>query len=180
MKIKKYVLVLVMMLVVLLSCVGCGADKDKKGKEEKPPYEVVLDNYFNGIVEGDYDKYIKVFPKFMPSYDDIDEDFMEDMVDEFEDEYGANLKVSYEIKNKEEINEEDLENVEKYISYRYDEDVEITGGYELKVTATIKGEDDEDTNSQKMYIYNIDGNWNYLSLSPNTAESYVNSKEKKD
>ena len=158
----------VILLVILFSIFGKG-------------YKKPIDNYFKGMVKGDVDKYLSAYPEFMDMGDKIDKDTMEDMVDDLEDEYGEKLKVSYDITKKEKIKKDSLEDVQKYISERYDEDVKVSKGYEVKVKATIKGKDDEDTDTQKMYVYKIDGKWKYFSVSPDTAKDYLkNLKENKD
>ena len=146
------------------------------GKGWKKP----IDNYFKGMVKGDTDKYLSAYPEFMDMGDTIDDEYMEDRVDELEDEYGEKLKVSYKITKKEKIKKDDLEDVKEYIEERYEEDVKVSKGYELKVKATIKGKDDEDTESQKMYVYKIDGKWKYFSVSPKTAKEALKDAEDKE
>lgn len=155
----------VILLVIIFSIFGKG-------------YKKPIDNYFNGMIKGDVDKYLSAFPEFMDMADQIDEEDMEDMVDDLEDEYGEKLKVSYDITKKEKIKKDNLKDVQEYISERYDEDVKVSKGYEIKVKATIKGKDDEDTDTQKMYVYKIDGKWKYFSVSPDTAKDYL--KDLKD
>lgn len=133
-------------------------------------YKKPIDNYFKGMEKGNAETYLKAFPEFMDMDKNIDEDYMEEMLDNLEDEYGEKIKVSYKITKKEKIKKDDLENVAKYIDEKYDEDVKVSAGYEVKVKATIKGKDDEDTDSQKMYVYKIDGKWKYMSISPETAK----------
>lgn len=184
MKMKKFVSILVVLVMLLVMCTGCSLTDKKESKEEEKedekPYMQVLDNYFNGMVKGNYNKYVKAFPAFSGIEEQIDEDDMEEMVEALEDEYGAKLKVSYEVKKEEEIKKDDLENIEKYISYKYDEKVKVSEGYKIKVTATIEGEDDEDTDSNDMYIYKIDGKWSYFSVSPEKAEDYVSDYEEEE
>lgn len=135
-----------------------------------------IDNYFKGMEKANAKTYLKAYPEFMDMDETVDDDFMEDMMDSFEDEYGEKIKISYKITKKEKIKKDDLENVQKYIDKKYDEDVKVSAGYEVKVKATIKGKEDEDTDTQKMYVYKIDGKWYYMSVSPDTAKSYVKEK----
>ena len=150
----------VILLVVIFSIFGGG-------------YKKPIDNYFKGMQKGNAETYLKAFPEFMDMDKNVDEDYMEDMLDSFEDEYGEKIKISYKITKKEKIKKADLEDVQKYIEKRYEEDVKVSAGYEIKVKATIKGKDDEDTDTQKMYVYKIDGKWCYMSVSPDTASDYI-------
>ena len=182
METRKSIAIVSFLILLLTVCTGCEFGKEKKEdedteKEEGKSYEVVIKNYFNGMVEGDLDKYLSVFPEFMEMDDMYDEDKMEEMVEALEDEYGEKLKVSYEIKKEEKIDKEELKYVEKYIEENIDEDIEISEGYEVKVAATIKGEEDEETATNEMYIYKIDGEWKYFSVSPDKAEDYVDDVE---
>lgn len=174
MKIRKIISILAVLVLVLTVCTGCNSTKEKeKEKEDETTYEVVIKNYFNGMVEGDVEKYLSVYPEFMKMEDSIDEDDMEYMKEMLEDEYGEKLKVSYKVAEEEKIEKEELEYVEKYIEARYDEEVKVIDGYYVKVKATIKGEEDEETDTSEMYIYKIDGEWKYFTISPDTAKTYV-------
>ena len=105
---------------------------------------------------------------------DLDEDDMENMHEKLEDEYGKDLKISYEITSNDDIKEEDIKNVQEYISLKYNEDVKVSEGKEVKIKATIKGSEDSDTDTARMYVYNIDGEWKILNTSPSAAKSYIN------
>lgn len=149
----------VIALIVLLSSVLGGG------------YKKPVKNFFKGMEKADAEMYMSAFPEFMDY--DYDKDDMEDMLDMLEDEYGKNIKISYKIEEKEKIDKEDLEYVQEYIEEVYEEEVKVTKGYKLEVEATIKGKEDDDTDDQDMYIYKIDGDWCYFSVSPKTAKNYV-------
>lgn len=159
--------VVIILVIVIFSIFGKGWKKP-------------IDNYFKGMEKGKLETYLKAYPEFMEMGDKMEEEDMEDMLDEFEDEYGEKIKISYEVTKKEKIKKDDLEDVQKYIKERYEEDVKVSKGYEVKVKATIKGKDDEDTDSQKMYVYKIDGKWKYFSVSPDTAKDALEDAEDED
>ena len=155
----------VILLVIIFSIFGKGWKKP-------------IDNYFKGMEKGKADTMLKAYPEFMDMDETIDDDYMDDSMDVLEDEYGEKIKISYEITKKEKISKGDLEDIAKYIDVKYEEDVKVSKGYELKVKVTIKGKDDEDTKSGKRYVYKIDGKWYLLDVSPDTAKKAVdNSKE---
>jgi len=133
-----------------------------------------IDNYFKGMQKGDLKTYEKAFPDFYNDKMNLDEDYMEKMKDNLEDEYGEKIKITYKVTKKENIKKDDLSKVQEYIEKVYDEDVKISAGKEVKVKATIKGKDDSDTDTQKMYIYKINGKWKLLrGVSPDTAKTYL-------
>lgn len=147
----------IVVLIIIFSIFGKG-------------YETPIKNYFKGMEKAKASTYVKAYPEFMDMGDKYDDDDMEKMLDSLEDEYGEKIKISYKITKKDKIKKDDLKNVQKYIKQKYDEEVKVSKGYELKVKATIKGKDDDDTDTQKMYVYKINGKWSYLSISPKTAK----------
>ncbi|MBR3673259.1 MAG: zinc-ribbon domain-containing protein [Clostridia bacterium] len=133
-----------------------------------------IDNYFKGMEKGNLKTYTKAFPDFYNDKVDLDDDDMEKLHDNLEDEYGEKIKITYKVTKKEDIKKDDLKKVQEYIEKVYDEDVKVSGGKEVKVKATIKGKDDEDTDTQKMYVYKINGKWKLLNgVSPDTAKTYL-------
>ena len=139
-------------------------------------WKTPIDNYFKGMQKADAKMYLKAFPEFLDKDDTVDKEYMEDMKENLEDEYGKNIKIKYEITKKEKIKKDELSKVQEYIEKKYDSKVKVSAGYEVKVKATIKGKDDEDTDTQKMYVYKIDGKWKYFSVSPDTASKYLKNK----
>jgi len=138
-----------------------------------------IDNYFKGMQKADLKTYEKAFPDFYNNKMDLDEDDMDKMKENLEDEYGEKIKITYKVTKKENIKKDDLKKVQEYIEKVYDEDVKVSAGKEVKVKATIKGKDDSDTDTQKMYVYKINGKWKLLrGVSPDTAKTYL--KNNKD
>lgn len=159
----------IVVLIIIFSIFG--------GGWKKP-----IDNYFKGMGKFNADKYEKAYVEFIADDMDIDDDSMEKMEDYFEDEYGEKIKISYKIKEKEKIKKDDLEKVQEYVEEYYEEDVKITKGYKVKVKATIKGKDKEETNTEDMYVYKVDGKWGIISesLSPKDAKEYLKNIDNED
>ena len=179
MKISKksnVVLIIMALIVMLFMMSGCGKDDKKENESAQSDYKTPISNYFEGMEKANAETYKKAYVKFVADDMDLDKDDMEDMIEAFEDEYGKNIKISYEIKDKEKIESDDLKVVEEYVEEKYDEKVEISDGYELDIKATIEGEDDsETTRKNTMYVYKVDGEWGIISesLSPKTAKNYL-------
>lgn len=148
---------IIIVLIILFSTFGKGWEKPIK-------------NYFKGMEKAKAETYLKAYPEFMDMSDKIDDEDLEDRLDNLEDEYGEKIKISYKIAKKEKIKKSELDDVTEYIKKTYEEDVKVSKGYEVKVKATIKGKDDDETDTQKLYVYKIDGKWCYFPVSPETAK----------
>lgn len=170
----------IMLVIMLVMLTGCGSD-DKKDKEKdsnsSKEYSVALDNYFKGLQEADAKKIISAYHDFYIEYYDYedlyDDEYVQDRLEELEDEYGDNIKISYEVAKEEKIEGDDIKNVQKYIKEYYDESVKVEAGYKIKVKASIKGDDDKESNSNVMYVYKINGKWGILDIDPETAGDYI-------
>ena len=163
---KKYgiiggiVLAVIVVIALLASLLG--------GGWKKP-----IDNYFKGMEKGNLKTYTKAYPDFYNDKMDLDEDDMEKEHDNLEDKYGEKIKIKYKITKNEKIKKDDLKKIQEYIEKVYDEDVKVSAGKEVKVKATIKGKDDDDTKTEKMYVYKIDGKWKLFNVSPSSAKDYL-------
>lgn len=181
MKLKKLLSVVAIMLVLIVTLTGCEffekdeseSKEETKTSQSSKDYEEPIKNFFEGMEKGSAKTYLKAFPEFAKMDTVIKEETLEEMLEEFEEEYGKNIKITYEIEDKEEVEEEDLETMEKYFSKQLKADVKVTKGYKLDVEAKIKGDDDEEVDSQEMYVYEIDGEWYYIPVTIEKAESYL-------
>lgn len=92
------------------------------------------------------------------------DDLGENITDSLEDEYGDDIKISYQIKDKDKIDKDDLEDVEEDLEDDYDEKVNVKKGYKLKVKLKVKGDDKSDTETETLNVYKIKGKWYVLDL----------------
>lgn len=168
---KKLLKIIALLLILVLSIgmlTGCGdTDKEKEEKEEKAAaYEEPVKNYIEGMEEANAEKFLKAFPEFITEYmkDIFTDEMLEEALVELEDEYGKNLEMNFEIKGKEEVSEDELTEQEEDIKTNYDEEVDITKGYELQIDLTIKGDDSEETDTDTLTVYEIDGKWCIIDL----------------
>ncbi len=166
---KKKIFIVFIMLAMVLTLAGCGGKDSKKSDEELEDYLVPIDNYVKGIEQGDTKKLANVFPEFMG----VTEDDYQDIIDDIQDDYGDDIKISYEVKDKEKYDKDELEIIQKYIEKLFDEECEVSEGYEVEIELTMKYEDESDTDTDTMYVYKIDGEWKMLLISPSSAESYI-------
>ncbi len=137
-------------------------------------YKSPIDNVLKGMETGKGKYIYKAVPEFIleEEYDDmkkseiIDEldDYVGDYLDNLEDRYGDDIKISYKIKSKEKIDKDDLEDLEDDLNDEYDGKIKVSKGYEIKARVTIKGDDDEDSNTNKFKVYKINGDWCVLDF----------------
>ena len=93
-------------------------------------------------------------------YDEEYKDNWEESLEGMEEEYGKNVKISHKITDKEEMDEDDVEDLADELKEQYDiKKKSVTAAYELEVELTIKGSEDDDSNDMDMTAVKIDGKW---------------------
>lgn len=137
------------------------------------PYKKPIKDMFTAIEKCDGKKLESALPDFIndmydgktsDSVDDYYEDLLEVMNEALEDEFGDDISISVSFVSAKKLDKSDLRHEENKIKVNYGEKVEVTGGYKVKIKATIKGDDDKDTSTGKMNVYKIDGKWCLESL----------------
>lgn len=137
-------------------------------------YKSAIDNYFEGFEDTNAKKFMKAMPECQIEYlqeslkdyskfDSLAEYFeylLEEALNKIEDEYGDDISISYEIKDKEELSEKELKDIRKRLENNYDnDDVKVTKGYEVEITAEIKGDDNSDEEDITVKVAKVDGDW---------------------
>ena len=163
---KKIICVL-MALVLMLSLTACGANGS---------YKSVVKTMTKAMEECDGEKMIKIFPEelmeilceeqFDDDYDDmVDdlEDSLKDTMDWWEDQYGRDIKLTYEIDDADELDEDEIEAIMDYYDDVMDLDLDIKKGYEVEVEMTIEGKDDDDSEDMVLTIIKVGSKW-YVDL----------------
>ncbi len=138
-------------------------------------YKKAIDNFFDFTIKGDVDKLDDLAPEDLweeleEEYDvklkdikDELEDSFEAELEELEDEYGKNLKVKWKVLDKEELDEDDLDELKDTLKDNYGiAKKSVKKALEVEIEATIKGRDDEDTEEQEMIVVKIGNKW-YIS-----------------
>ncbi len=152
----------IIVLVILISLIFGGG------------YKSAIDNYFEGFEDTNAKKFMKAMPECQIEYlqeslkdyskfDSLAEYFeylLEEALNKIEDEYGDDISISYEIKDKEELSEKELKDIRKRLENNYDnDDVKVTKGYEVEITAEIKGDDNSDEEDITVKVAKVDGDW---------------------
>ncbi len=152
----------IIILVILISLIFGGG------------YKSAIDNYFEGFEDTNAKKFMKAMPECQIEYleeslkdyskfNSLAEYFeylLEEALNKIEDEYGDDISISYEIKDKEELSEKELKDIRKRLENNYDnDDVKVTKGYEVEITAVIKGDDNSDEEDITVKVAKVDGDW---------------------
>ena len=162
---KKKFLLPLMALVLALSFLmtACGdEDKDDDDEEDSTPkYEVPIEAYFKTMETGSAKEAKKCFCEAEIKKNEDYYDKLADNLNEMaEDEFGENVRITYKIKDKDKLDDDDLENYSDRLQSRCDDDdLEVTEGYKIKVKAKIKGDDDEEEETETFYVGKVDGKW---------------------
>lgn len=171
---KSLLKVFAIFAVLLLSMymlTGCETESSKKDKEKSndsvsSSYEEPIKNMIEGLSEANSSKFLKAFPSFISDYmkDIFTDKYLETTLKTAEEEYGKNVKMTYKITDKTEIDSDELKEMEEAVKTNFDKEIKITKGYELGIEVTTKGDDEEDTETDEMNVYEIDGNWYILDI----------------
>ncbi len=96
----------------------------------------------------------------------VTQDVMDDVKAVYEGRVGDNLKITYKVDEATQLEEEDLEETAGMYAM-FDEDAEITDGYDLEITETAKGSEGTYTNEMELSVGCIDGEWYIINFDSN-------------
>jgi len=130
-------------------------------------YKRPIDNMVKGIQRGSWKTFSKAFPEDMVEAMEkawrlggIDGDeFIEQAVEETEDTYGKNFKITYKILDKDELSEDDLDDLKDSLEIFGVDGDKIKKAYELEIEMTYKGKKDKDTEEETLIVGKIGGKW---------------------
>lgn len=169
----KKLLALLLALVMILSLCACGdSSKDDDDEEEKPrTYKDAIDDYVEACYKGKTGKIKSLAPKEYwdwreEEYGETAQEVTQEYAETFErreeswrEYYGDDYKVSYEVVDKEKLDEDTLELFADALEDEYDIEFSVTEGYEVELEMTIEGSEDEDSDEATFYVLKIDGDW---------------------
>jgi len=124
-------------------------------------YKKPIKNLAKLIETGDIDYLEESLPEYL--LDDIDDDELDEISDElktFSKTFmGDDFDLSYDFVDKKEIDDDDLEELEDTVKEKYDEKVKVSKGYEVEVEVTIEIDSESKSQTNKINVYKIDGEW---------------------
>ncbi len=165
----KLIAIFALLILSMQMLTGCEIGKFNSKKDQEKAveaYEEPIRNMIEGLSETNSGKLLNAFPDFITEYmkDIYTNEFLESTLDKAKEEFGANIKLSYKITDKKDLEEKDLKQVEESIKKNFDKEIKITKGYEVEVEVTTKGDEAEDTEKDAFKVYEVDGKWYILDL----------------
>lgn len=167
----KITAILAMLMMSMVVLTGCG--KDEKKSENKDGIDessmtAPIEYALKGLNNVDSGAYLKALPTLIvKEFDDEDIKDMKESLNEYQHDraetYGEDVKITYEITEKEKIEDEDLKELAEYLKGTYNdaskEELDFTEGYECQVNFKIEGSKDSTTKTKSISIYKISGKW---------------------
>lgn len=169
--ILKIIAIFAVLLMSMSMLTGCELGKKSSNEKsdenaEQTSYEEPIKNLVEGLSEANAEKFLKAFPSYVGEYMEniFTDEYLKSTLQEAESDFGANIKMSYKVTNKEDISEEDMKQMEEEVKENFDKEIDITKGYTLDVEITTKGDNTEDKEEDIFNVYEVDGNWYILDL----------------
>ncbi|MBO5448028.1 MAG: hypothetical protein J5994_01750 [Ruminococcus sp.] len=137
--------------------------------------EDVVKQYFTAIQEGDYDSFLKCFPKeIKESYEDerkslglSKEEAMEEMYGNFKDEYGDGYKIEVEIGRQTKLDSDDYDMTEYYQTYGVKPS--LSEVYDMSVSVRFSGESSSEEAQLYINVAKVSGRWRIFGLTENVG-----------
>lgn len=160
-------IVLIVVICVVLSLIFSGG------------YKGAVKSYMKASTEGGYDNFVDATPDIIleamieKDYDGDEDEMEEDYDDSWKQLSSLISDVDYDILDSEKFDSDQLEGLEDSLQDKYekyvDDKIEVSKAYEVKVkiTAKIKGADDDDAKSDKQYLIvaKVNGDWGVVEES---------------
>ncbi len=134
-------------------------------------YKRAVNNYIDAEYYGSFKSAVKCMPDEFWEYmedemnmdmDDLEDDFEESFEyreDELKDEYGKNYKVKYKITDKDELDDDDLDEIKDNLKEMGIKKKDVKKAMEVELELTIKGSEDKDTDDITLNLVKIGSKW---------------------
>lgn len=153
-------------LLISSSTLSCDKKSNEKGSDVNSKITALVDDHFDALERGDYEKYSSLYP-----------DFYIDMYEQFavgygyangeayfiDTEYGYyvmalgdNFSIKATVKSTEKMSEEELQTGETAIKQTYNADVKLDCGYVIEITEEASGSSNSETEEYEMMVLEID------------------------
>ncbi len=128
-------------------------------------YKGTINKFLNAIEDQDVEKFMELYNSYeFDDWDDADEGVeneLEELIEELEYTYGEKIKLSFKIEDCDKLTEDRLDDIQDSYDDSEDcDDMEISKGYDITGTLTIKGKDmDRDIENVDFILIKEDGKW---------------------
>ena len=178
--IKKLLTALMCTILALLLVFGltaCGSSDDEDDDKKSSSYKSAIENAIDQAYYGKSYKIKDLAPRAYWDYLEEETDFdFDEYVEDFEDswvsrkesleeQHGEDYTLDYEVKDKQEIDDDELDELKQKMNSRYniDED-DVKMGYKLDIEFTIKGSKKERSwEAEDAYVIKIGSRWYPIS-----------------
>ncbi|MBP3708059.1 MAG: hypothetical protein J6J36_05580 [Clostridia bacterium] len=167
----KVTAIFAMLIMSMFLLTGCGNNKkedEKKDGIDESNMTAPIEYALKGLNDADGDAYLKALPALIvKEFNEKDISDMKDSLNEYKNDrvetYGEDVKITYEITEKEKMEDKDLKELIEYLKTSYEdaskEELDFTEGYNCKVNFKIEGSKDSTTKTKSVSIYKISGKW---------------------
>ena len=126
-------------------------------------YKAPIDNVIEAINSNDADYLEDSLPDFIVESDEYDRKAAEKTLDAIYSSANKDPGLSYEVTEKKQLSDSKLSKLEDSIKNKYDESVDVENGYEVKMKITVKTNDKKRSADAAVEVYEIDGDWCFIS-----------------
>ena len=151
-------LLITILLVAIVFVTACGS----KGSKSTRTVEDLLDEYVEAYTKADVELAKDIFPPFYIEYakNMLTKDRLEAALESAKEPYGDDFHITYEIKSKTKMTEEELKAVNDRMASRYNSKDDASECYKFTGTITFVGSKFEDPDPIDSMIYcNYSGAW---------------------
>lgn len=138
-------------------------------------YKTPIKNLLNGVEKENEKKFTNAFSEKMLDEmkikDDDIEEYLESITDMLEEQYGDDIKIDFKITDKEKIDKDDIEDLNKILK-KIDKKLKIKKAYTLEIEVEIEGDDDDATLEWELGVAKFKGDGWCLVDTPDTFDSY--------
>lgn len=166
---KRKIDLITIFLIILISMfmlTGCGNRNNKNQINEAQLYEEPIKNLVEGLGEANSEKLLSAFPDFIRKYLEktFTTEYLQGLLAQTIEEYGNNIKMSYKIVQKSNLSEEELKSMQETVKESYNADVTISNGVSVVIEITTKGDKLENTDTNELNVFEINGKWCILEI----------------
>ncbi len=165
---KKRYFIILLLLVTLTT--ACGSNSSSKGgvdNKKERTVEELMDAYVIAYTKADVETAMKIFPQYYTNHykEQLTKERFEENLAKAKNSYGDDFNITYEIKSKTKMTDDELDALNSSIAARFNTSEKATECYKLDGTITFTGSKftDPDPISSAAYCkYN--GEWYLASV----------------
>ena len=164
---KSYFLILLLLVAFVTACGSSSNSKSGVDNKKTRTIEDLMDAYVIAYTKADIDAAKKIFPKYYNERykDQLTKERLEESLSKAKNSYGDDFNITYEIKSKTKMTDDELNAFNTSIATRFNTSEKASECYKLDGTITFTGSKftDPDPLSSAAYC-KYDGEWYLASV----------------